>query len=175
MLENAVNEICWVFLFIKFSTSKNIFDWSRFKCFQEEIMACCLRKSPRISNNWTSQNLKKNQNDQISRSIFGSTARSFTSGGTRFFLPSLGCSLCCWSRSQEGKFKIFPIDPANQYVEYFAFVKNVMIDRTLLLWHTRLQKSRSTACRNNVDCKLTNAAWTCRLRQYKSSKKSFCL
>ena len=89
------------------------------------------------------------------------------------FLPSLSCSLRCWNRSQEATFKIFPIDSAKQYVEFFAFVKNVVIDRTLLPWHTRLQKSRFTACRNNVDSKLTNAAWTCCLRQCKPSKNHF--
>ena len=132
-------------------------------------------KLPRISSNWTSQNLKQNKMISFPDYFLVQHLVQLLVVVSSVSLPSLGCNLCCWSRSHEGKFKIIPIDPAIQYVENFASVKNVVIDRIILLWHTGLQKSRFTACPNNVDSALTNSSWTCCLRQCKPSTKSFCL
>ena len=171
MLENAVTEICWVFLFFKFFTNRNIFDWSRFKCFQEEIMACCPRKKFKIANNWTSQNLKKKTKWSAFWSFLVQHLVQLTLVVPGTFLTRLNWSLPFSILNHEAKPKIVPIDPANQYIDSCAFVKTVLMIPVVFLWHTCLQKSRLTACRNNVVSKLTNGAWTCCLRQCTPSKK----
>ena len=175
MLENAVNEICWVFLVIKTFTSRNIFGWSRFKCFQEEIKACCPRKNSRYLTTAHLRTWKKKQNGQLFCSFLFQHLVQLTLVVPGTFLTRLNWSVPFWTLNHEAKPKIVPIDPANQNIDSCAFVKTVLMIPVLFLWHTCLQKSKLTACRNNVDSKMTNAAWTCCLRHCKPSKKSFCL
>ena len=94
MLENAVSEICWVFLVIKVFTSKKQFDSSDFlKASREKSWSVVFRDN---SLRPATEHLRRRKNTIWSTFLttLGSTSRSTNSGGTRCFFYQIWIAVC---------------------------------------------------------------------------------